>query len=62
MMPPRTAKVGRSFPTFKIRNSIACGYSPGSAPFPRKGKARIRVSHRQVRVHRRHGQDLLPFP
>lgn len=39
MMPPRTAKVGRGFPTFKIRNSIACGYSPGSAPFPPQGKS-----------------------
>ena len=62
VMPPRTTEVGRGFPTFRARNSIICRYGPGLVPSPRRKKDHTPVSCRQVRVHRRHGQELLPFP
>ena len=62
VMPPRTTEVGRGFPTFRVRSSIVCRYGPGLAPSFRRKKDHTPVSCRQVRVHRRHGQELLPFP
>lgn len=62
VMPPRTTEVGRGFPTFRARNSIICRYGPGLVPSPRRKKGHTPVNCRQVRVHRRHGQELLPFP
>lgn len=62
VMPPRTTEVGRGFPTFRARNSIICRYGPGLVPSPRRKKDHTPVSCRQVQVHRRHGQELLPFP
>ena len=50
------------FPTFRARNSIICRYGPGLVPSPRRKKGHTPVNCRQVRVHRRHGQELLPFP
>lgn len=62
VMPPRTTEVGRGFPTFRGRNSVACRYSQGLDPFFRRRKVHTLVNDRQERVHRRHGQELLPCP
>jgi len=62
VMPPRTTEVGRGFPAFRVRNSIACTYSQNLVLSFRRTKAHILVKHRQVRVHRRHEQELLPCP
>lgn len=62
VMPPRTTGVGRGFPTFRVRISIVYRYGRNLVQFPRREKDHIPVSCRQVRVHRRHGQELLPFP
>lgn len=61
-MPPRTTDVGRGFPTFRVRSSILYRYSRNLVQAPRREQDHIPVSCRQVQVHRRHGQDLLPFP
>ena len=62
VMPPRTTEVGWGFPTFRVRNSIACRYSQSlDTPFRRR-KAHTLDNDRQERVHRRHGQELLPYP
>lgn len=62
MMPPRTTEVGRGFPTFRVRNSITYRYSQSLELSIRRRKTHTLVNDRQVRGHRRHGQELLPCP